>query len=108
MFIGQCCRILADAWLICFLVVVAIVYGRLAACLSETSTMKMKINWLWDSELMLGVASVNGARTDLAILDIYKLMNNFITVCGIVYLHKTLIETPQRIIKDRNCTIKHR
>jgi len=57
---------------------------------------------------MLGVASVNGARTDLAILDIYKLMNNFITVCGIVYLHKTLIETPQRIIKDRNCTIKHR
>ena len=85
---------------------VAIVYGRVAACSSETSS--MKINWLWDSELMLGVASVNGARTDLAVLDIYKLMNNFITLCGIVCLHKTLIETSQRIIKDRNCTIKHR
>jgi hypothetical protein len=86
-FIGQCFRILADAWVICFLVVVAIVYGRVAACSSETSS--MKINWLWDSELMLGVASVNGARTDLAVLDIYKLMNNFITLCGIVWLHKT-------------------
>jgi hypothetical protein len=68
-FIGQCFRILADAWVICFLVVVAIVYGRVAACSSETSS--MKINWLWDSELMLGVASVNGARTDLAVLDVY-------------------------------------
>jgi hypothetical protein len=35
---------------------------------------------------MLGVAGFNGARTDLAILDIYELVNNFITLCGIVWL----------------------
>jgi hypothetical protein len=47
------------------MVVVAIVYERLADCLSETSS--MKINWLWDSELMMGVAIVNGACTDIGI-----------------------------------------
>lgn len=76
--------------MICFFVVVAIVYSRLTACLSETSS--IKINWPLDSVFMLGVgvASVNGARTDLAILDIYTTYEQFLLrFCGIAWLHKT-------------------